>query len=459
MGMYVQPLLLPIKGIAGDAREFGGSFVASVIAHCAKTGNFTLCASEAMEYVIQYQWDAFGLRFFMRNLTVGLLSVLCFTLNGLVFLDTFAPGGPWDASSFSFETSPRVSFGLCAAMALVWLLDVAREVEGLIGSGGLRPHLKSIWNQLDIATLALTGGVLGAQLVAFVDADAWGMDPPMLTSSARGLAAFDTMRHLQALAYPLVFLRLLYYFQGFKASGVLVRMIIGIVSGVNIFMGILLIVTAGFSLAFLTMFRHQALVSMSDADVTVEHADESPWSELDTAFISSYQLMLGSFSRELSGHRITVILFVIFTYFINIVMLNLLIALMGDLYDAVQETAYPQYLAAKGQLVLEAEAALRHYTLSADRKKECFPTWLQVLVPRKQAVTEKTWSGKVAEVKSDLGVVKGMVESVRAALTVQQKEVETHRKEMKEHLTKLEDMIASLTRAQLAGEGSVSQHV
>ena len=129
-------------------------------------------------------------------------------------------------------------------------------------------------------------------------------------------------------------------------------------------------------------------------------------------------------------------------------MLNLLIALMGDLYDAVQETAYSQYLSSKAQLVLEAQAALHRRKLSATCRQALSPVWLQVLVPRTQESGVKAWSGKVAAVKSDVSTVKKMVETVGTSLMTQQKESEAHRKEVKEQLGKLEETIAQLAHAQ-----------
>ena len=187
----------------------------------------------------------------MRELALGILYVLCFTVNGLVFIDTFAPSVQRQTDgrdhTRAFEVPSAVAVAVCALMSVVWLSDVADEVGGCLDSGGLRAHLKSIWNMLDVGTLLLTGGVLGAQFVAFAGQTDGGatstnssnhsLQPSNLTSSASshvelsmtGLAGFDTMRYLQALAYPLVFARPLYFFQGFESSGVLVRMIIGIV--------------------------------------------------------------------------------------------------------------------------------------------------------------------------------------------------------------------------------------
>lgn len=52
-------------------------------------------------------------------------------------------------------------------------------------------------------------------------------------------------------------------------------------------------------------------------------------------------------------------LFTIFQFFVNIVMLNLLIAIMGDQYDVVQESGHEQYLYAKAQIILEVSRGAR----------------------------------------------------------------------------------------------------
>ena len=63
---------------------------------------------------------------------------------------------------------------------------------------------------------------------------------------------------------------------------------------------------------------------------------------------------------ESSGNKhVMALLFTIFQFFVNIVMLNLLIAIMGDQYDIVQESGHEQYLYAKAQIILEVRVGVR----------------------------------------------------------------------------------------------------
>ena len=58
---------------------------------------------------------------------------------------------------------------------------------------------------------------------------------------------------------------------------------------------------------------------------------------------------------------ITAILFIAFTIFINIIMLNLLIAIMGDIFDKIQENAKAEFMFASANIVLEFEETLMKY--------------------------------------------------------------------------------------------------
>ena len=64
------------------------------------------------------------------------------------------------------------------------------------------------------------------------------------------------------------------------------------------------------------------------------------------------------------------LLFTIFQFFVNIVMLNLLIAIMGDQYDVVQESGHEQYLYAKAQIILEVRLRVG---VRGQKGHLCFP--------------------------------------------------------------------------------------
>ncbi|GMH53826.1 hypothetical protein TrST_g8090 [Triparma strigata] len=125
----------------------------------------------------------------------------------------------------------------------------------------------------------------------------------------------------------------------------------------------------GFAFAFYVLYQGKA-----DYD-GIQH--RSPFLSL----FSSYALLLGNFDvnelEESSSFVITVFLFVGFSFFINIIMLNLLIAIMGDIFDRIQENAVAEFLFARANILLEIEATFGE---KEKTKTEWYSRWLQVLV-------------------------------------------------------------------------------
>ena len=92
-------------------------------------------------------------------------------------------------------------------------------------------------------------------------------------------------------------------------------------------------------------------------------------------------------------------LFFGFTFFINIVMLNLLIAIMGDKYGEIKETADAEFMYARASIVLEFENMM---SARSKQNKEWFPTWLQVLDHAGGGDEERDLASQVRELKKAL---------------------------------------------------------
>ena len=110
--------------------------------------------------------------------------------------------------------------------------------------------------------------------------------------------------------------------------------------------------------------------------------------------------MLGDFNAEefsaSLSYNTTLMLFVVFMFLVNIVLLNLLIAIMGDIFARIQESARAAFLYAKASIIVEFEsvskAGLFSRCLNSSRnyknKEIDYPVWLQVLEPQRAAVNK-----------------------------------------------------------------------
>eukprot|EP00456_Euglypha_rotunda_P081705 TRINITY_DN7993_c0_g1_i9.p1 TRINITY_DN7993_c0_g1~~TRINITY_DN7993_c0_g1_i9.p1 ORF type:complete len:216 (-),score=25.84 TRINITY_DN7993_c0_g1_i9:222-869(-) len=145
-------------------------------------------------------------------------------------------------------------------------------------------------------------------------------------------------------------------------------MIIKIVQKIGFFLVVLGIAIVAFAHGFFLLFR-------SGGD---EGAVFDNWIVLLTMYTS----MLGGFDfSTLAGgdqtqYTLGTIYLSVFIFFVSIVMLNLLIALMGDIYSGVQENVENEWLLERAKIILDLEP----FISEADkRNKENFPSWVHIL--------------------------------------------------------------------------------
>ncbi|GMH70109.1 hypothetical protein TL16_g05328 [Triparma laevis f. inornata] len=255
---------------------------------------------------------------------------------------------------------------------------------------------------------------------------------------------------------------------GFEKSGQLVRIIVGVIHGVFLFMLIMLMIMFGFAMAFFVFFKISGAsnegsptdpeVDMDSCGYNYEAYKSTEKERLDeiyknpvSALLYHYGIMLGevgdvtdyiSDNRDWYLSTIGVVLFVIFTSLVNIIMLNLLIAIMGDIFDKVQDNAKAEFIFGKASIICEYEETramkfrswltkkirLQHNQVSAElanrimsirivrwlKKKlspyeiteeslrKTSPSWLQVLQPAIVELEEDRnmeWGGRIKVIK------------------------------------------------------------
>jgi hypothetical protein len=126
-------------------------------------------------------------------------------------------------------------------------------------------------------------------------------------------------------------------------------MILRIMFDIKFFLFILAVVLTGFALAFW-------MLSYPDAHL--------PFGTIPAAFINTFMYMLGQGISADFGHtsspQLGVFLLVLFMLFMMILMLNLLIALMGNSFEAVHSKGIAQWRLEQASMMLE-----QRFTLSA----------------------------------------------------------------------------------------------
>ena len=207
---------------------------------------------------------------------------------------------------------------------------------------------------------------------------------------------------ITAVVSLLLWFKILYYFRGFRETGVLVRTVFQIVSDIQYFFLLLFVVIMGFGNAFFVLGK----------------IDNFGMDESNSPFASVWESFVSLFSATLAGPDVTIFdnanemwlrilcrtLYIGFTMFAAIIMLNLLISLMGDTHEHILQGSLGVWRCEQAKIILEMEQILIAVTSPKwreDRGME--PTWLHVLsLEGSGNQGDDNWVGRLNAIKKTM---------------------------------------------------------
>jgi hypothetical protein len=164
--------------------------------------------------------------------------------------------------------------------------------------------------------------------------------------------------------------QILYFLLAFEETGPQVKMIIQIIVDIRWFLLILCVIIVGFGGAFHIELGHS-------------HRDF----ELGAVWFTMFDMMLNGLGEPAEGESSIFdrakhtewawTLFVAYTLVVTIILLNLLIALMGESAGGVKERSGLEFLLEKARIIVQLEEHM------ADHPAELFPRWLHILRPKR----------------------------------------------------------------------------
>jgi len=191
----------------------------------------------------------------------------------------------------------------------------------------------------------------------------------------------SAIREVAAVTSVLLLLNVLNYVRGFSQLGPLVQNVVKICVDIVPFLVLLFLILAGFTNAFNIMFSE-----------TSKHQTDFESQQFDTifnTFMTTFGMMLGDFNLgdfySSADRNLMNVLFIIYILLVNIVLLNMLIAIMGDTYARVSADAASEFQCARAQLIVKI---LNERT---PEQLELFQTkfkWIYVLEPATMAITK-----------------------------------------------------------------------
>uniref|UniRef100_A0A7S1XMJ4 Ion transport domain-containing protein n=1 Tax=Phaeomonas parva TaxID=124430 RepID=A0A7S1XMJ4_9STRA len=384
-GVPVEAFLVPLRGIA----DF--KFLQTAVETCEKMRNYDLLQSPTLDCLIQFKWEAFVSGLFFRDAMLFFLLIVAFSAQAVLSPESFTRDPAVDPVLFYLGFVPL------PFVAGLWLWFLRHELRTVGMRGSLWAHVcGDLWDALDVVTL---GGMLAVVVTQLAELaiGIYGRGAPLSVAED-----FPASSILAALALPVAWFTSLFFMLGYEQSGKLIRMVLEISYGIRWFLIVLLATLSGFAFSFYALYQA--------GTGTVELPEVGPYEVSDgvfgydspySAMLTGFGLMLGDFDMQEFGGSVnpslTAALFVLFMVLVNIVYLNLLIAIMGDTFDEVQESAKAQYLYSLAKIILEYEEVLPPDVRS--KNTQWFPEYLQVLVPQSaggaRAAAEEEWPGRM----------------------------------------------------------------
>ena len=178
--------------------------------------------NEVVMTVIEHKWNTYVKDMFRRHMYCDMAMVFFMTVDAVVHKSVV---NQWTGT----VTPWTIIYYLPMVMTLcLWFFFTKQEVVQMISTESFREHVKDVWNLSDVVSLFSV--FVAYSLRAF---EAFFGEWNFLTH--HGMMKYNLSTTAMAVALPLTFINTLYYMQGIdKKSGQLVRMILGILSGVKV---------------------------------------------------------------------------------------------------------------------------------------------------------------------------------------------------------------------------------
>eukprot|EP00968_Pinguiococcus_pyrenoidosus_P012854 scaffold1149_cov236-Pinguiococcus_pyrenoidosus.AAC.13 len=224
--------------------------------------------------------------------------------------------------------------------AVYMLLREATQSYVMSQVGELSTQASSIWNWIDLGS-AFAAVALGIMTLCG--------ESVRLSATFRLVAAFG--------AFP-IWAKFLGYIKALNLKfATFVMAFFQIARDLRSFVVILLIILLAFANVLFVVLHPRADRRFGDDEA------EEPFSSVQETMLTSYRMLLGDFEREWfavpdddASRRVAVLVFVLYLFVMNVLLLNVLIAVVSDSYDYSMTRSFGLYNRARLELAVELQA-------------------------------------------------------------------------------------------------------
>ncbi|KAG6610041.1 Ca2-permeable cation channel OSM-9 and related channels (OTRPC family) [Phytophthora cinnamomi] len=280
--------------------------------------------------LLDHKWNSFTRQTFRSEFKVYLVYfVAVFIATYLRIGDTFVgmPLGGYRNNIFN-EDVGYMEYVRDAARLVYFGINTYythQEFQSYRECGSLRVYLRDEWNWFDVVQISCVWLLLVADVLEMISPE-FDQEDFRLIVYQESLYSFNIRRRynfritLMAIVGPQIFVKWIQFARGTRTLGPFVRMIAKMFSDILVFMMVFCVFLGGFAFAFFILQLEGC---------------KSYFAALTTTF----NISLGSWDWDsiYEGGLLAILLFLCFVTVGTIMLLNLLIAMMGNTYDKVWE--------------------------------------------------------------------------------------------------------------------------
>jgi hypothetical protein len=284
--------------------------------------------SATVSAIIDYKWNKFARRAIFSKLLVYLTFTLLFTIYGILFAND-----DYTLDAHNQFSKPE-NFFLLVLDVILWIFGFRYIIlEGYqMNKVGIVAYFNSIWNFVDIISYGATLVITPCHIMRYQ------------IGRAQAIPA------LIAVEVIALWVKLLFFGLAFDGLGTFIIMTIEIIKRMWYFFLLLMTILISWSVAFMVLFR--------DA-----HADLGKnYDSFGTALLYTYAILMGQsdYPSVLKSEwsSLATALYCIVNFLLVVILLNMLITFMSDIYMAVQRTDKFVFLKGRAELIIEVESTM-----------------------------------------------------------------------------------------------------
>ena len=327
------------------------------LGNLADTENIKLFGVDIIKDVILLQWSYFKMHIVGKLLLPYLLYFIIF----LVHVTYVIKNEHYEPSN---ETKPyHVTAWVLGSIILIFnvywaYVEFTQMIFHKIG------YFKSFWNLLDLSSVIMNTAVVIMEFSG---------------------ASFNNINRVSAVSVLILYFKVFYYLRIFFETGYQVRMIIEIVVNMRNFAVVFMLAVFAFGNSYYILGRNSNVANFSGNDIAA-------------AFIYSWKTGLGA--TETSGfntrdEEVLWIIYVINLIIVPVMLLNFLVAIMGDTFSKVKQTQEFATLQELTQMIQENEFLFSRKRTFRNAK------YIIIIEPeRAEDPSKSSWEGEVNELKS-----------------------------------------------------------